>query len=478
MIEPPARGRDDQRTVDDRRDWWGSEDAFVARGASAPARPNIVFIFADDLGWGDLGCYGSLHNITPRLDALAGEGLRFNHAYSTSSTCSPTRIGFYTGRYPGRLTAGMEEPLTTRDEHHGIPHDHPTLPSLLRDQGYRTAMFGKWHCGWLPWFSPLRIGFEVFFGNLDGAMDYFSHVDSAGVHDLYEGETEVEEIGYYTELVTDRAAAYLREVGDEPFYLHVNYTAPHWPWEGPDDQEVSRRVTEAQREGLRTGIFHYEGGSLATYQTMVRALDDGVGRLLDTLDETGQRENTIVVFTSDNGGERYAFLWPFVGEKGDLEEGGIRVPTIVRWPAVLEGGQVTSEPLDTMDWTATLLAAAGGEPHPDYPLDGTNLLGWLESGEWVPHDLRWRTRRQGALRRGKWKLLHDRRAKLLWSDEGHVEGSRTRLFDLSVDGREWADLSHDHPDVAAELLGEWRAFDEAMLPYEELTADPGPGEAD
>ena len=154
------------------------------------------------------------------------------------------------------------------------------------------------------------------------------------------------------------------------------------------------------------------------------------------------------------------------------------MPTIVRWPAVLEGGQVTSEPLDTMDWTATLLAAAGGEPHPDYPLDGTNLLGWLESGEWVPHDLRWRTRRQGALRRGKWKLLHDRRAKLLWSDEGHVEGSRTRLFDLSVDGREWADLSHDHPDVAAELLGEWRAFDEAMLPYEELTADPGPGEAD
>lgn len=167
-----------------RAEWAGQQQPFRARGGPRPGRPNIVFIFADDLGWGDLGVYGSLHNRTPAIDQLARDGVRFTHAYATSATCSPTRIGLYTGRYPGRLTAGLEEPLGTRDEHHGIPHDHPTLPSLLRDAGYRTAMFGKWHCGWLPWFSPVRAGFEVFFGNLGGAMDYFSHIDTAGRPDL------------------------------------------------------------------------------------------------------------------------------------------------------------------------------------------------------------------------------------------------------------------------------------------------------
>ncbi len=477
-MSEPVRGEHDQRTVEDRRESWRSEVPFVAKGQPAPLRPNIVFIFADDLGWGDLGCYGSLHNNTPRLDALADEGVRFTHAYATSATCSPTRIAFYTGRYPGRLVAGLEEPLVTRDEHHGIPHDHPTLPSLLRDSGYRTAMFGKWHCGWLPWFSPIRSGFETFFGNLDGAMDYFSHIDTAGRHDLYEGETEVHEIGYYTELVSDRAANYIRSQGDEPFYLQVNYTAPHWPWEGPNDQAVSERVTQAQLEGLRTGIFHYEGGSLATYQSMVAALDDGVGRVLDALEDTGKSENTIVIFTSDNGGERYAFLWPFVGEKGDLEEGGIRVPAMLRWPTALGTGMMSDVPIGTMDWTATLLAAAGVAAQESYELDGTNLMPWLIGGAAAPAaSLLWRTRTQGAIRDGKWKLLFDRQAKQQWSDETPFEGPRARLFDITVDGREWADLSHDYPEIRDALLQRWREFDDAMLPY--LTAASEPvGEAD
>jgi len=474
----PVRGEHDERTVEDRRDWVGGEAPFVAKGGPIPKRPNIVFIFADDLGWGDLGCYGSLHNNTPHLDRLASQGVRFSHAYAASATCSPTRIAFYTGRYPGRLIAGLEEPLTTRDEHHGIPHEHSTLPSLLRDSGYRTAMFGKWHCGWLPWFSPLRIGFDTFFGNLDGAMDYFSHIDTAGQHDLYEGETEVHEVGYYTELVSERAADFIRSQGDEPFYLQVNYTAPHWPWEGPNDQAVSERVTQAQLKGVRTGIFHYEGGSLATYQTMVAALDDGVARVLHALEETGQADNTIVIFTSDNGGERYAFLWPFVGEKGDLEEGGIRVPTVMRWPAALAGGMVSDAPIGTMDWTATLLAAAGVSPDDRYPLDGINRLPWLITGAPLDNQpLFWRTRTQGAVRDGRWKLLFDREAKQQWSDETPFVGPRARLFDITVDGREWADLSYDYPDVRENLLERWHAFDQALLPYPTAVTEPL-GEAD
>ena len=468
---------------DRRAAWFPPERPYAATGAGRPRqRPNIVFIFADDLGWGDLGCYGSLHHRTPVLDRLAADGVRLRHAYAASPTCSPTRIALYTGRYPGRLPAGLQEPLVQRDEHSGIPHQHPTLPSLLKDAGYDTAMYGKWHCGWLPWFSPLKAGFDVFFGNLDGALDYFSHIDTKGQPDLYEGETPVEQTGYYTEIVSARAADYIRSRDPgKPFYLQVNYTAPHWPWEGPDDQAVSAKVTAATRREQLTGLFHFEGGSLDTYRIMVEALDAGIGQILDALDDNGLREDTIVVFASDNGGERFAFLWPFVGEKGDLEEGGIRVPFLVRWPAALAGGQVTDVSTITMDWTATLLDAAGTRPHPDYPLDGVSLLPWLLDGDPPPsRDLLWRTRGQGAVRRGRHKLLVDRTAQplLRWLPTG--PGERVRLFDVASDGREKADLSGEDPALTAELLDAWRTFDKSLLTYPPTPRPDGTtnGEAD
>lgn len=451
---------------DRRAEWAPEEKPFKARGGERPSRPNIVFILGDDLGWADLGIYGSLHHKTPVLDRLARDGVRFTHAYSTSCTCSPTRLGLYTGRYPGRLTAGLEEPLRTRDEHHGIPHDHPTLPSLLRDSGYRTAMFGKWHCGWLPWFSPIKAGFEVFFGNLDGAMDYFSHIGTDGKPDLYEGEVAVEQLGYYTDMVADRSAQYIRDAGEEPFYLQVNFTAPHWPWEGPEDQAISEKVTAAAASGKGPlmALFHSEGGSLEAYSRMVAALDAGIGRILDALDERAFSDNTIVCFCSDNGGERYAFLWPFVGEKGDLEEGGIRVPFIVRWPAALDGGQVSGTPNVTVDWTATLLEAAGIGPAATHPLDGTSLLPWLLDGAAPPErDLLWRTREQGAVRRGKYKLLIDHDGKGLWRFK--PQGPTYRLFDVTADGREKANVAEEHPELVAELREVWERFDAEQLPY-------------
>lgn len=458
----------DSSLVDRRANWNHGEQPFAARGGPRPERPNIIFIFADDLGWGDLSSYGSLHNSTPVLDQLARDGVRFTHAYSTSATCSPTRIGFYTGRYPGRLTAGLQEPLTTRDEHHGIPHDHPTIASLLADGGYRTALFGKWHCGWLPWFSPIKAGFGTFFGNLDGALDYFGHFDTAGEPDLWEGEVPVEEVGYYTEIVAARAAEYIQNTGPDPFYLQLNFTSPHWPWEGPNDEEVATKVAEKAQKDKHAlqALFHANGGSLEIYSELVASLDQGIGVVLDALEAKGAADNTIVVFSSDNGGERYAFLWPFIGEKGDLEEGGIRVPSIVRWPAAINGSQVSGVPHVTVDWTATLLDAAGVGPAASHPLDGESLLPWLVDGaEPVERDLLWRTREQGAVRRGPYKLIIDHEGKALWKGRFKPDGPSYRLYDVTIDGREKADISADHPELVAELRAAWEKFSTDQLPY-------------
>lgn len=457
--------------VYDRRDeWLPKEQPFVpVKHVGAGEAPNIVIIMADDLGSADLGCYGSLHNKTPHLDQLAAEGLRFTNGYATAPTCSPTRIALYTGRYPQRLVAGMEEPLVTRSEEHGIPHDHPTLPSMLRERGYSTAMFGKWHCGWLPWFSPIRIGFDTFFGNLGGGLDYFSHRASSGAHDLFEGEVPVEEVGYYTELITRRSIEFIHDAPrDRPFYLQVNYTAPHWPWEGPNDEEWSRHVTAALGQPGKGALFDWEGGSLAKYAELVESLDAGVGEIMAALDDQGLRDDTLVVFMSDNGGERFSFMWPFVGEKGDLEEGGIRIPFIIRWPGHIAPQQVSTLPVQTMDMTATILELAAIAPRDTYALDGTSLAGWLLGhAEQPERDLMWRTRQQGALRRGDFKLLIDRVAKPLWFTWFGKEGERVRLINIEEDGRERKDVSTLHPELTASMLEAWREFDLSLLPYED-----------
>jgi arylsulfatase A-like enzyme len=447
------------------------ERPFQSRGAGRPAtRPNLIFILADDLGWADLGCFGSPHIRTPNLDGLAAEGVRFTHAYAGSSWCSPTRFSLYTGRTPGRLEAGLEEPLRTHNEQNGIPAGHPTLPSLLVGAGYDTAMIGKWHCGWLPWHSPLKIGFQRFFGNLDGACDYFEHIGTLGQPDLYEGETPVDEVGYYTDLISERAAAYVAEARANPFYLQVNYTAPHWPWEGRGDAAVGSQI-RADYEGGRAllPLLHTDGGSLAKYAELVETMDEGIGRILDALVEAGKATDTLVVFCSDNGGERWSLNWPFVGEKGDLYEGGIRTPLVARWPAAFDPGQRSDAPNITMDWTATFLDAAGAEPHPDYPLDGVSLLGWLVDGAPYPdHDLFWRISSQGALRRGRFKYVRDGRDRAImgnWPRQYHPMGVWEFLYDVSVDGREAADLKRHHPELLADLRAAWDRIDATLVPY-------------
>jgi arylsulfatase A-like enzyme len=449
----------------------GDETWFTSRGEGRPSqRPDLVFIFADDLGWADLGCFGSTEISTPNLDRLAGEGVRFTHAYSASPVCSPTRIGLYTGRYPGRLRAGLEEPMRTRGELNGIPHSHPTLPKLLAGAGYTTAMFGKWHCGWLPWFSPLRAGFQRFYGCLDGAIDYFQHIDTLGAHDLWEGETEIEDTGYFTELISREASAHIATAAPEPLYVQLNYTAPHWPWEGPGDAHVGARIRAeyaVQDTPDSYPLCDFHDGSIAKYAEMVEAMDTGIGQVLDAIEARGRSGDTLVVFSSDNGGERWAKMWPFVGEKGDLTEGGIRVPFLIRWPAAIDGDQVCDRPSITMDWTATMLDAAGTDPDPDHPLDGVSLLPYLVDG--APHperDLCWRTTSQVAVRRGDMKYLDDRRLRPEKLGQWPLRaGDHHLLYDVTVDGRERADLAPHHPGLTAELRAVAERFEAEMLPY-------------
>ncbi len=447
------------------------ESPFRSRAGGRTEPPNLVFILADDLGWADLGCYGSTEIATPNIDRLAAEGIRFTHAYAASPWCSPTRIALYTGRNPGRLPVGLEEPLRTHAEDMGIPADHPTLPSLLLDAGYETALFGKWHCGWLPWYSPLRIGFQTFFGNLDGAVDYFEHIDTLGQHDLWEGETPVEEVGYYTEMVSRRSAEWITTEREAPFYLQLNYTAPHWPWEGPDDADVGaeiRRRYESGEDALP--LLHIDAGSLDKYREMVEAMDDGIGEVLDAIEAAGATENTLIMFCSDNGGERWSKNWPFVGEKGDLTEGGIRVPFVARWPEAIDPGQVSDDANITMDWTATMVDAAGAAPGPDHPFDGVSLLPWLlEGADYPEHDLFWRLASQGALRRGRLKYLRDGR------DRGYLgnwprgfnrrRGYFDLLYDVTVDGREQAQIARHHPEELSEMKAAWEVYEAELLPY-------------
>jgi arylsulfatase A-like enzyme len=410
--------------------------------------PSFVFILADDLGYADLGCYGGRAPCSPELDALAAQGLRFTEGYSNSPVCSPTRFALITGRWQYRLRAGNDEPIASRHRGNaelGIPPAHPTLPSLLRAAGYHTALVGKWHLGFLPHFGPLKSGYAEFFGPMSGGVDYFTHKDSAGHHDLFEGERESARPGYLTDLISDGAVDFIqgRRGQAVPFLLSVHYTAPHWPWETRADEALARSLER---------ISHTDGGSVPTYLAMIRHMDEGIGKLLRALDAAGLADNTLVVFTSDNGGERFSDTWPLVGKKMDLLEGGIRVPYIARWPARIRPGGVTAQHAITMDWTATMLAAAGVAPHRDSPLDGLSLLSVLERPDApIARDLYWRMKYRGqkALRSGDWKYL------VLDGDEF--------LFDLSKDQRERANLARRHPERLTDLRARYAAW-EAMLP--------------
>lgn len=422
-----------------------------------PTRPNIVFIVADDLGYADLGCYGgrdaSFGPVSPVLDSLAARGLKLTQGYSNSPVCSPTRFALMTGRYQYRLRGAAEEPINSKSRGSttlGLPPEHPTLPSLLRDAGYRTALMGKWHLGYPPAFGPLRSGYDEFFGPMSGGVDYFTHCSSTGQHDLYLNDAEQQEGGYLTDLITDHGLDFVRRMAGgarsgTPFFLSLHYTAPHWPWETRDDEALAQEV--------RGNLFHLHGGNIDTYRRMIHHMDEGIGRLMDLLRAEGLERDTLVVFTSDNGGERFSDNWPLVGGKMDLTEGGIRVPWIAHWPAVIAPGSTSTQTCMTMDWSATMLDAAGATAAASHPLDGRSLMPLLRDATWRDDQpLFWRMNHRGqrAMRHGPWKYLRV---------DGH-----DYLFNLEGDERERANLAPIAPERLAAMVQAWEAWEATMPP--------------
>ena len=434
-----------------RRDFLGAAAAAAALRAGAQARtatrPNVLFILADDLGYGDLSCYGRPDYDTPVLDRLATQGMKFTSAYAAAPVCTPTRCAFVTGRYPQRFEVGLQEPLTSSSPIVGLPAAQPTIATRMHAAGYETALIGKWHLGWRPEYQPRRHGFDEFFGSLSGALDYFTHLaPDAGepaLPDLWDNDERVTSDGYLTDLFTQRAVEYVQRPRTKPFYLSLHYTAPHSPWEGPDDRAVDHADHGA---GPMTN-----GGSLGAYATMMRSMDEGIGRVLAALRRARLERDTLVIFTSDNGGERYSFNWPFSFGKFGLWEGGIRVPAIVRWPGVVPAGSVTDQAAITMDWTATILAAAGAPADAAAPLDGESLLPVL-AGDRAVYDrsLFWRTRIRAAARIGRWKYVQD-------AGEDH-------LYDLGVDLGEKTDLKLREPAAFADVKAKYAAWAAQMLP--------------
>jgi arylsulfatase A-like enzyme len=421
----------------------------TAHASSQTQRPNVLFILADDLGYGDLSCYGRPEYQTPVLDELSRQGLKFMSAYAAAPVCTPTRCALATGRYPQRLDVGLYEPLTDLHRDKGLPSDHPTIASLLRGNGYETALIGKWHLGWKPEYGPNRHGYDEFFGILSGAGDYFTHRSGAADADLWENLEPVQRVGYLTDLLSDRAAAFIARRRSKPFFLSLHYTAPHSPWEGPEDEAIGHTT---HGEGPMVA-----GGSLKIYASMVKSMDAGIGRVLQALRRAGLERRTLVIFTSDNGGERYSFNWPFSFQKFFLWEGGIRVPAIVRWTGAIPAGRITDQPVVTMDWTATILAATGTAPDAAYPLDGQDVMS-VGTGAREPFDrtLFWRTEARAAGRVGKWKYLND--------------GGSERLFDLTVDPGEKNDLRAAHADAFARIKAQYDDWNSRMLPRRGVTS--------
>ena len=422
--------------------------------AAAPkGPPNVLFILADDLGYGDLSCYGRPDYRTPVLDRLAGEGLRFTSNYSAAPVCTPTRCAYVTGRYPQRLAVGLQQPLTSASPVNvGLPPDHPTVASLLKKSGYETSLVGKWHLGWKPEFGPNRHGFDEFFGVLSGAVDYFTHRASdapgappgeRGAPDLWQDLTPIQRAGYLTDLLSDKAVEVIARRRTRPFFLSLQYTAPHAPWEGPGDAAIGHTT---HGPGPMTA-----GGSLKIYGAMMRSMDAGIGRVLKALDRSGHRRDTLVIFTSDNGGERYSFNWPFSFQKMYLNEGGTRVPAIARWPGVIPPGRVTDQAAITMDWTATILAAAGAPADPAFPLDGVDLMPLCSGARGVfDRALYWRIIGFDAARVGSWKYLKDAKGE--------------HLFDLATDPGEKTDLANVQPERFERIRGQYQAWASQMLP--------------
>jgi arylsulfatase A len=415
-----------------------------AAAQTPAAKPNVVLIVTDDVGYGDLGSYGAPDIKTPSIDSLAREGVRLTDFYAAPQ-CTPTRAALISGRYQQRfrLEAAMPGPQTAPNA--GLPATGYSLPQLLKNNGYATGLVGKWHLGYKPEFSPNAHGFGYFFGFKSGYIDYYQHTDGAGESDLFENEAPVRVDGYMTDLITERSIRFIDDHAAAPFFLEVTYNAAHWPFQVPHHPSVAAGHAR---------FVQPEENDTATRQDYVAILehaDQGIGQILQALKRRGLDRNTLVIYMQDNGGEWVSRNAPLFNRKGTVWEGGIRVPAIFRWPGHLPTAKVSGQVGIVQDVTATILAATGTAVPAQARAEGINLLPVLEGkSPALERTLFFRfgtgATKQLAVRQGSWKLL--------------VDGAKRYVFDLSKDVGERNDLTNQRQDVAQRLrplIAAWEA---------------------
>jgi arylsulfatase A-like enzyme len=400
-----------------------SSPVHAAAQSADPARPNVVLIMTDDMGWADIGSYGAPDIRTPNIDSLARDGVKLTDFYSNGVLCTPTRAGLMSGRYQQRY--GLEIALPNEgapEANRGLPATGRTLPRLLRNNGYATALVGKWHLGYKAEYSPSAHGFDYFFGLKSGYHDYYTHHSGNGKPDLWENDRPIEATGYMTDLITERAVKFIEQTAGRPFFIDVAYNV------------MAGDLTTSTR---------------ADYVAMVERVDRGVGEVLRALERRGVANTTIVIFTNDNGGEWLANNAPLFNRKLTVWEGGIRVPALIRWPGRIPAGKVSDQVGITMDLTASILAATGTAVPVEARLEGINLIPVLEGrAPEVERTLFWRTttgnRSQKAVRRGDWKVV--------------IDGTHTFVFNVRTDISERQDLASRRQDIAQKLqplLADW-----------------------
>jgi arylsulfatase A-like enzyme len=415
---------------------------FSTTVAAQSNTPNVIFIMTDDVGYGDLGSYGGPDIRTPVLDRLARDGVRFTDFYSNGPTCSPTRAGLMTGRYQQRYN--VEVPLPSSLETaagQGLNAEGHSLPFLLKTAGYSTGLVGKWHLGYRQNQVPEAHGFDYFFGFKAGFTDYYEHINGEGGPDLWENGELIEEEGYMTDMITERSIRFIREHADAPFFLSIQYNAAHWPYQVPD------KPTAAIRNAAHLQPNEDNTSTREEYVAMLERADQGMGEIMDALEQAGIDDETLVIFTNDNGGEWLSRNTPLFNRKWTVWEGGIRVPAIMRWPGVIPANQVSPQVGITMDFTATILALAGVEMPRGYAPEGINLLP-IVSGQApvVERTLFWRASPTNrAVRSGDLKLVMQ-------------SPSAAFLFNVREDPGERNDLTNTGQDDIRRLrslLNEW-----------------------
>jgi arylsulfatase A len=430
-------------------------------------KPNIIVILADDMGYGDLACYGSTTIKTPRLDEMAEKGLLFTDFHSNGTVCSPTRAAFMTGRYQQRC--GIEGVITAAGHRDvGMPLSEVTFAHVLKDAGYRTAIYGKWHLGYEEKFGPTHRGFDEFRGFVSGNVDYRSHIDQAGYRDWWIGPELRQEEGYTTDLVTEHGLRFIREHHDEPFCLYLAHECPHYPYQGPCDPAFRSEGAAGEPH-----IGPREDKEQA-YVEMIESMDAAIGHIIDEVHAYGIAEQTLILFYSDNGPAGYGSAGEWRGGKGTVWEGGHRIPAIAYRPGTIQPGR-TDETAISMDLFPTFAAMAGADPSTYLPegcsLDGLDLTGLMTEGAPLPpRTLFWRHGRQVAARKGKWKMVVNRgfdptNDKARNSSTSASENARrvptaeVELYDLDADPTESSNLAETETDTRDQLLAEIEAWE-------------------